>query len=187
MTEQWKSGKGWKVLLYNTVVTVASVSVIWLCSGLGESSVDVAEIQTKREHSEAVLVQVQEIYEDDICLWAPADILEYARLDGKMQLLYGRNMWDVALNAYSYDTYSEEQTRLYEWMEHLDEWDIEISATEVEEQVQKAFAAGANCILLPDDFVERMPESEESLVEGLKSSENVEITRLEEYYLLKLR
>ncbi len=187
LTEQWKAVKGWKSMLYNAVMTIATVVIVSLCGGLGEGSVDAAETHEKREHSETVLMEVQELYGDDLYLWAPADILEYARLDGKMQLLYGRNMWDVALNAYSYDTYSEEQTELYEWMEHLDDWNIEIDAAEVEKQVQKAFAAGADCILLPDDFVEWMPESEEALAERIKALGNVEVTRLEEYYLLKLR
>lgn len=187
LTEQWKDGKGWKSMLHNVIVTLASVVAISLCGGLGEGSVDAFEAREKRERSEAVLMDVQELYGDDLCLWAPADVLEYARIDGKMQLLYGRNMWDVALNAYSYDTYSEKRVELYEWMEHLDDWAIEISAGEVEEYVQKAFAEGADCVLLPDDFLEWMPESEEALAELLKSSENVEATRLEEYFLLKLR
>ncbi len=187
LTSQWKDGRGLRSMLHNAVVTLASVSVVLLCGGLGQGSVDVAEAYENRAHSEDVLAKVQELYGEDICLWAPADILEYARHEGKMQLLYGRNMWDIALNAYSYDTYSKEQIELYEWMEHLDDWDIEISAQEVDEKVQKAFAQGADCILLPVDFVEWMPESEEALMELLKASGNVEITRFEEYYLLKLR
>ncbi len=54
----------------------------------------------------------------DIVLWAPADIMEYVReYSGEVKLLYGRNMWDKALNAYSYDVYSEEIVALYQQME----------------------------------------------------------------------
>lgn len=187
LTGQWKMGKGWRGVLHNTIVTLASVAILLLCGGLGQGSVGAVEAHENRTHSENVLAKVQELCGEDICLWAPANILEYARLDGKMQLLYGRNMWDVALNAYSYDAYSKDQIDLYEWMEHLDDWDIKISAAEVEMQVQKAFAEGADCILLPDDFVEWMPEAEDALLEQLKASGNVEVIRLEEYYLLKLR
>ena len=183
----WKPGRGWKSVLHNVIVTVASVLILVICGGMGLESVDVSQIRENKVHSEDVLGQVQALYGEDICLWAPADILEYARIDGRGQLLYGRNMWDVALNAYSYDSYSKELVELYAWMEYLDDWNIKISASEVGKQVQRACAQGANCILLPDDFLEWMPESEEELIECLNASGDMEVTRLEGYYLVKQR
>ena len=78
-----------------------------------------------------------------VCLWAPREILETARMQpvavtwmqpvetvgiesvavaGQLpELLYGRNMWDAALNAYTYDVYPEEVQQLYCWMEAFSE------------------------------------------------------------------
>lgn len=188
LTEQYKPGKGWKTIFKNTIVTIASVSLVLLCGGMGQGSVDAVKTHEDRVHSETVLGEVRMLCGEDVCLWAPSKILEYARLDGKMQLFYGRNMWDAALNAYSYDSYTEEQKELYLWMEKLDDWDIEISVAEVEENIQKAFASGVNCVLLPtgmSDWLEDS-ESEAVLLERLAET-GAEVTKLEDYYLLSLR
>lgn len=189
LTGQWKSGKGWKIILHNGVVTVASVLLLFLCGGMGKGSVDTVQAELDRGHAEAVLEEVRQLYGDEVCLWAPADILEYARFNSKMQLLYGRNMWDVALNAYSYDIYSEEQKELYQWMEYLDDWDIEISVAEVEENVLRGFRAGADCILLPAEMSDWLEgaETEDLLLECLGAEDSREVTVLEGYYLVKLR
>lgn len=187
LTEQWKSGNGWRSWGYNLIVTAVSVAILLLCGGLGKGSVDHLQAETDRVHGQAVLNRVQQQCDKDVCLWAPADILEYARLDGEMELLYGRNMWDVALNAYSYDTYSAEEVELYQWMERLDDWAIEISVAEVEEYTQRGFVAGAECILLPKELSDWLaePESESLLLERLGACEGREVLVLEEYYLLK--
>jgi len=187
LADRWKGGKSRKEWLHTAVVTLALVAVLVLCGALGQERVDAVEARERRVHSEAVLTEVQNLCGENVCLWAPADLLEDARICNNMRLLYGRNMWDVALNAYSYDVYSPAQVELYEWMEHLDDWAIDITAAEVKEYAQKAFEEGADCILLPDDFIEWMQESETELLDRLKADGNVEVTRLEEYYLLKLR
>lgn len=187
IAEQCKAGKGGRVFFYNVIVTLASVAVLFLCGGLGTGSVDAAQAKNNRAHAECILAQVRQQCGEEACLWAPADILEYARLDGKRELLYGRNMWDAALNAYSYDTYNEDENELYRWMEHLDDWAIKISVEEVEEYVQRGFAAGAECILLPTEMSDWLPdtESETILLERLKAHEGREVTLLEGYYLLE--
>ncbi len=188
-TEQCKPGKGWRTMLRNAIVTCASIVVLLLCGGLGEGSVDAARAEAERTHAEKILDEVQQACGEDVCLWAPAKITEYARLEGDMKLLYGRNMWDAALNAYSYDTYSEEQQELYRWMEYLDDWEIDISVEEVEDYVQRGFERGADCVLLPTEMSDwlKEPESEELLLERLGSDSDREVIVLEGYYLLKLR
>lgn len=187
LTEQWRPGKGWHSLGYNAILTLASVLLLFLCGGLGKGSVDAEQAKKDRAHGEAVLELVRQQCDGDICLWAPADILEYARLEGDMELLYGRNMWDIALNAYSYDTYSAEEVELYHWMERLDDWAIEISVDEVDEYVLRGFEAGAEVILLPVELSDWLaePESELLLLESLGAYEGREVLVLEEYYLLK--
>ncbi len=50
-------------------------------------------------------------------LLGPDKLLEYARAySGELELIYGRNMWNPALNAYTYDTYSADLIRLHDWM-----------------------------------------------------------------------
>lgn len=187
LIEQWRPGKGWRSLGYNAILTLASVLLLFLCGGLGKGSVDIVQADKDRSHGEAVLEQVKQQCGGDVCLWAPADILQYARLEGDMELLYGRNMWDIALNAYSYDTYSAEEEELYQWMERLDDWAIEISVNEVDEYVLRGFEAGAEVILLPTELSDWLvePESEALLLECLGAYEGREVLVLEEYYLLK--
>lgn len=187
LSEQCKNGKGWQVFFHNVIMTFASVVMLFLCGGLGVGSVDAVQAESTRVHAENILTQVRQQCGEEACLWAPADILEYARIDGKTELLYGRNMWDVALDAYSYDTYNEEEKELYQWMEHLDDWAIEISVEDVEEYVSRGFSAGAECILLPTEMSEWLPESESEavLLECLGTREGREVTVLEGYYLLE--
>lgn len=96
-----------------------------------------------------------------ICLWAPREILSYVRqYSSEIKLLYGRNMWDNALNAYSYDTYPEEYGRMYKWMELVSEYgeaDSEISQESIDgrECVKNAVAAGVNVIVLPGNTLEK--------------------------------
>ena len=54
---------------------------------------------------------------EEICLWAPQEIMAQARsLKGNIRLVYGRNMWQENVNAFSYDTYSDDQKIIYIWM-----------------------------------------------------------------------
>lgn len=72
-----------------------------------------------RQQAKEVLAELREqAGERDICLWAPRSILEYVReLDGGIRLVYGRNMWDISLNAFSYDGYGPQLEQLYRFME----------------------------------------------------------------------
>ena len=194
LTDQWKKG-GWRIFLYNTALTLLCVGVLLLCGGLRESQVNAAAQRQERVEAENVLAEVRTVCGEKFCLWAPREILEYARTrDGRISLLYGRDMWDAALNAYSYDVYCEEARELYLWMEYLREYGAEgfgtaESAEEGREYVRRAFAMGADVVLLPAD-IPGLNEAE-SDAENLKShvlsfGEDVEIIGLEGYFLLKM-
>ena len=105
---------------------------------------------------------------EDICLWAPADILEYMRgMDGEIRLLYGRNMWEESLNAYSYEVYSDELKEAYRWMEdwYLVLWGKRQSLPGEEEMraaMGTALENGVNCILFPSDETEGIPLPEKN-------------------------
>ncbi len=195
LTDQWKKG-GWSALLYNAVLTLVCAGVLILCGGLGENPVDAAAQRRERLQAEAVLTETRAVCGEEFCLWAPREILEYARTqDGGISLLYGRDMWDAALHAYSYDVYSAEEETLYLWIEHLRDYGAEgfgteDSSAEGRECVRRAFALGADAILLPMDVpgldgTAGNPESSE--LQALSFGEDVEIIRLETYFLLKMR
>ena len=186
LTDRWRQGRGYRTFAYNTALTLLSVGALALCGGLGESGIDAVQERQNREYAATVL---REVYagdaehggEGDFCLWAPREILEYARSENsRIRLLYGRNMWDIALNAYSFDSYSEDKNELYEWMEQLTDYGVSVRAAEGQEYVQRAFSLGADCVLLP---VEMQGWSPAETVWG----ENVEVQKLDRYYLLRMR
>ena len=185
LDEQWKGFllSQWKRALPVTALLLAGLV---LCSGLGVNGFDRKEKRYERQRAADVLAQVMELQGGDVCLWAPREILEYAReTTGSVQLLYGRNMWDESLNAYAYDTYSRELTELYLWMENVepsgtaqveDEQQGEL-LLEGESCVTVAAEAGVNCILLPGSL-------EEGTAEKLAQVLGGSAVRVDAYYLL---
>ncbi len=185
LREQWKTGGGYRTFGRNVLLTLLCVGTLVLCSNPDGADKGVRASAQERAQAAAVLERAREVCGDDFCLWAPQEILEYVReLDGSVRLLYGRNMWDEALNAYSYDVYSEDIKALYLWMEHLRDYGAEISEAELREQVQKGFASGADCILLPEmgeNYRGRLEELSGMAVDG----GSLEIIGLDGYKLLR--
>lgn len=149
--------------------------VLIFCSGMGAEPWDSAKEQTERETAENVLTVVQEHMEGrEIYLWAPREIMEYAReYDAGIRLLYGRNMWDASLNAYAYDTYSEKMTDLERWIRGYGE-EEPISDRDCAELVADT---DVNCILLPEN-------TGEDAVKCFEEALGVEAESLEGYFLL---
>lgn len=84
---------------------------------------------------------------EEICLWAPEEILKDVRAkDAEICLVYGRNLWDQALNAWSYDSYDTAIRAMYEWMEREDYRAGKETTTAC---VQAALERGVNCMVLP--------------------------------------
>lgn len=174
---QWKSG---------LPVTVLLLAVLALSSGLGQNGFDRKAERENRQQAKEVLSQVIERQGEDICLWAPRELLEFAReQSGSLRLLYGRNMWEEALNAYTYDTYSQEIQELYLWMENADPSGEALIENDEEDEVllqgsdcvAAAAAAGVNCIILPDSL-------EEKTVELLAKDWDGSVSKLGGYYFL---
>lgn len=186
------------------VITLAVGGILLLCGNCGQKTVDADANRVKRTQAQEILHSVDELELPRVCLWAPADVLEYSRVDlspdnaegssenrtenvPERELYYGRNMWDIALNAYSYDTYSEGQVALYEWMEHLDDWDIAVTVPEVLEYVRLAKAEGVNVMIFPTAMSEWLAESPEEFLQTLEDEEQLECSRVGNYYLLVQR
>ncbi len=166
---QWKrrDGRGFRGALPVTALVFLAIS---LCGNLGGDPQERAEKNAERKEAIAVTQMLLESYpEEEICLLAPAGILEYAReTDPRIRLVYGRNMWDMSLNAYAYDTYDEKTTELYQWVELVEQsadgWmpdeDKEEILHALKERIRDALERKVNCILLPaavpSEIAERM-------------------------------
>ncbi len=158
-----------------------------LCGGLGYQEFDLSFEGQERQKAEEVLALAMQDVQGERCLWAPRQILACARgWDGSIRLLYGRDMWETSLGAYSYDVYDPALESLYQWMEHTDEsgealWDkgqdqVKLSG---EECLRIAVEEGANCILLPGRITQTAAES-------LAEPFGGQLQTVGDYYLLTL-
>lgn len=190
-----RTGEGYRNVLYNVFLTALTAGAILLCGGVsgnaetsgasafGTAGSDMAVSGAAGSDAGAQRAEAAEILsfvrsclgtEEDICLCAPAEIVEYAGVqENPVKLLYGRNMWDAALNAYSYDVYPEEMRELYRFMEKVSGGE-DILPEEGIANVQKAFEMGANCVLLPGQIAGWTPAS----------TAETEVVEIGEYYLL---
>lgn len=174
---QWRKG---------LPVTLLLLAILALCGAPGKNVSDRASELDRRQQAAEVAAAVLEGQSGDICLWAPREILEYARAhSGSLRLLYGRNMWEEALNAYTYDTYPREIRELYLWMENVDPTGTALVEDDGEGELllegeacmAAAAQAGVNCVLLPESM-------DEGTVETLAEALGASVDRLDAYYLL---
>lgn len=145
-------GSGWKKGL---PVTLLLLGILGLSGGMGIRSGNAGEAwnpkaeEKGRLWAEETLALVKEHFQGrEIYLWAPGEIMEYAReADSGIRLLYGRNMWDPSLNAYSYDTFYQQEVSMAVWMSNVPE----TGGTDGGRDCAQAVCdAGVNCILLPE-------------------------------------
>lgn len=185
LAERWKgfSLSRWK---QGIPVTVLLLAVLVLCSGLGRTKNSWNEEQIKRRKADEVIDRVLELQDGDICLWAPREIMEYTRERiGGLRLIYGRNMWEEALNAYTYDTYSQEIQELYLWIENVNSTGTAFIEDEAQGELllwgencmKTAAEAGVSCILLPGSL-------EADIVESLAEIWGGRVSPLDDYYIL---
>ena len=176
-TSKWKKQFPAAILLF---------AILMLSSGSAENVFYPAQERRERHQAWEVLKSVKELWDGELCIWAPREILAHAReFDGSVQLIYGRNMWDITLSGYTYDTYPDELRELYLWMENVDangvaavkDGDRGNIVLNCAECVTAALEAGANCILLPDSI-------EPQIVQEIAGTVDVELSQAGKYYLL---
>ena len=129
LLEELAVGKDKKSRLRLGVVVAILLTAVFL-SGLSEVSYDPktdevlilpSQKEMRAEAADVLKSARSALGEGKMILAAPADILTWAReLDSTIELLYGRNMWDKHLNAYTYDTYPNEYETLYLFIEGQD-------------------------------------------------------------------
>ena len=160
--------------------------VLTLSSGTVENVFDPAKTRQERQVSWEVLRSFEKLRDGEICLWAPQEILAYVReFDGSVSLLYGRDMWDHSLGAYTYDIYPDELRELYLWMDNTAPGGVaEVKDEELgkivlngTDCVAAALEEGANCILLPDSI-------EPQTAQEIAATVDAELSQAGGYYLL---
>ena len=142
--------------------------------------------ETAAEDTARVLAEVKKRFADDrIVLWAPREIMEYAReYDSSVMLLYGRNIWDASLDILIDDVYPPEIYELQNWMDRAESGD-DPKAFMTEPEVVRGYltvaaANGVNCILLGED-------TEADTVKLLENMWDTKAERLEGLYLFVKR
>lgn len=123
------------------------------------------EFTLAKEKVPTRVMEVLELLEKGDVLVAPNEVLEYARsYDGDLRLIYGRDMWQPALKAYTYHTYDEAACQIYEWMQNQPLNYFDVSDEELEKyqaQIdQAAFqligSTSCNTLVLPHAVYERV-------------------------------
>lgn len=168
-----------------------------LSGGLGRQVWDRRAGKEEKAQARLVLESLRELCPGEICLWAPREIQEYAReLDASIKLPYGRNMWDLALNAYAYDVYGEGTIAMCRWMtwtEETGEADRPAQpareqesgkqagepAVTLEESAGNALAVGVNLVLLPENALP-------GTVERMERALGTKAQSVEGYYLFHI-
>ena len=193
--QKYKKGTGVAVLLL-CVVTIL------LCGSMGKKKNDdysaymkvlypygteLAEENYRKQGYTAVESLREVVGDKDVLLWAPIEVMEYAReADAAIRLLYGRNMWDESLNAYAYDTYEDAVYELFLWMETVDSsmdlWTEQLRKDvsmlpPMKECVQMALDRGVNCILFSDITSVETVEAVADMMGG-------KVQQIEEYWVI---
>ncbi len=118
-------------------VTLGLLAIVYVCGGLGGTDVGREAERARRAEAENVLEALKRD-NTDVCIWAPRKVMEYARrLDGSILLPYGRNMWEEALGAYSFDVYSKGIENMYQWMCIVEETLTEEDYDRTDEMAEK--------------------------------------------------
>lgn len=167
-------------------VAVMLFAILALSSGTVKNIFDPEKERQERQQAWEVLGVLEKPTDGEMCLWAPQEILAYAReFDGSVRLLYGRNMWDYSLGAYTYDIYPDEVRDLYLWMENADPEGVAVAKDDEggnivlngNDCVAAAMEEGVNCILLPGSI-------EPQIVQEIAKTVDAELSQAGKFYLL---
>ncbi len=172
-------------------LTIFCVLLLFLSSSLGreewlrghkgmekESIQNKEQFQTQQLQVEAMLKTIVDSAvssQNSPCIFAPSEVMESARMySGGIRLAYGRNMWDSALNAYTYENYDASTRDMYQWMcdmeDRVDEpWEVADPIDEKWEKtsrecLQNALAEGVNIVILPEGIPKEALEKVEQLL-----------------------
>lgn len=189
--------KGRKLRKWGLIVL--SIFLLCLTGNQGSfSKVPVGEVKIRGEIEEVT----REIFSlrpnGENIVWAPKGLMqEIRRQDGRVLLIYGRDMWDHKAGAYDYEAYSQELTQAYLWLEKVMEYS-DFAATleqpkeaiavldeqymwsrDAKNHIEQVLMAGANTIVLPNLLSEYMDQLIMSIVQ--EKSKQLQKAYTEEY------
>lgn len=143
---------------YEWQIKVGVVILIILCGSLSLPKSLVTEAKLTEDGIEVLECFQEYDGKDKGSVWGPNEILgEMRKINASIEVVYGRDLWDEQLQAYTYDKYSQDKKALYTWMNQ--NW-IEIIAyqEEVELTSDKAFQLakelGISMIILKNTQIE---------------------------------
>lgn len=153
---------------YHKMGLIAIFGLVVLLAGGGTPAhADAGKAENSMKMPEMQKEVLEWIYRntEEPCIYAPQEVLEYGRAySGDIRLLYGRNMWEPSLNAYTYDKYPEELVYLYAWMERQLAGTEEEYLGELGFIVETARQYGCNVLVL-EVQQEEVSEWEEKILE----------------------
>lgn len=135
------------------------LALLLLLGNLGRVQTVSEEEKAERSRAAQVVAYLQELPRmQETVLWGPRQVLEAARQrTGEIRVLYGRNMWEPEAAAYAYDAYTEEEQRLFDWMEALESDAAESGSDRTDAYVLFAAAGyGARIWVFPEEATERI-------------------------------
>lgn len=156
---------------------VIAVAILALCGNQGMlRTVDAVEARSRTDVQEILQCIQKESSISQKVLWAPKNIMqEVRRQDGKILLIYGRDMWDEKAGAYDYEAYDESLIQAYIWLENMAEQERLVSDApeaaesfadlceeldkEVESYLWIMVEAGVNTFVLPNLTADYMEEA----------------------------
>lgn len=143
---------------------IVATTLLMLSGNMLTEGVD-TEFTLAKEKVPTRVMEVLELLEKGDVLVAPNEVLEYARsYDGDLKLIYGRDMWQPALRAYTYHSYDEATCQIYEWMQNeplnyfnVSEEDMDSIQMEEDQAAFQLIASTAcNTLVLPHAMYERV-------------------------------
>lgn len=191
---------GWKSRFFRngrvpTAALVMSV-IILLCGRLTDPLAEVKTDWQQTAAAEKVVTAIAEAEtEETITLWAPKEVMASARVYAPgIKLLYGRDLWDASLGAYTYDIYTQVEDDLCQWMHcadvfgTVDGYRLDGTVLEGKICVEQALELGVNCIVVPavmtqEAIAELTAILEEKLGQAAGNDRSVQMQQLEAYYI----
>ena len=174
--------------------------IILLCGRLTDPLAEVKTDWQQTAAAEKVVTAIAEAEtEETIMLWAPKEVMASARVYAPgIKLPYGRDLWDASLGAYTYDTYTQVEDDLCQWMHcagvfgTVDGYRLDGTVLKGKVCVEQALELGVNCIVVPAVMTQEaiaeltaILEEKLGLADGQASGEDrsVQMQQLEAYYI----
>ncbi len=166
---------------------IIGMTVLILCLSGNQGMIQKAsdqEVATRKEVKE-ILQEIQAFWDSKECvIWGPKRVMqEIRRYNGRVRLLYGKDMWDEKSGAYDYEAYSQEMTEAYLWLEKAVEYadfadtlenpkaaieqldELYKWSDNAEDTVEQVLGAGANIIIWPNIMSAYMEDTISSILQ----------------------